>query len=124
MSAVTDAPAAAPTEVPAGPFVVDFETTSTDATLIDSIVDRYLGLIGKEGPSPLRLELRMDLTAWHLNGAPLDLEKLDAAPDFTLAHDVQGINHHIERDGDPTLAYQAGVFVPKCALPETAETEA
>ncbi|WP_298161090.1 hypothetical protein [Brevundimonas sp.] len=109
----------------AGPFVVDFETTSTDATLIDSIVDRYLALIGKMGPSELRLELRMDLTAWHLNGAPLDLEKLEAATDFTLAHDVQGINHHIERDGrDPTLAYQAGIFVPKCDLRQAEETEA
>lgn len=98
----------------AATFEVNFDSSPTEATQIDAIVDRYLALIGKPGPSELRLELRMDLTAWHLNGAPLDLEKLMEAPDFLLAHDVQGINCHIERTGDPTLAYQAGIFVPRC----------
>lgn len=108
----------------AQPFDINFDSDPTEATQIDDIVDRYLGLIGKTGPSPLRLELRMDLTAWHLNGAPLDLEKLLASTDFVLAHDVQGINEHVERTGDPTLAYQAGIFVPKCDRSDTAQTEA
>ncbi len=109
----------------AATFEVNFDSSPTEATQIDDIVERYLKLIGEGNGklSLLRLELRMDLTAWHLNGAPLDLEKLLAAPDFVLAHDVQGINDHIERTGDPTLAYQAGVFVPRCAL-SNAEQEA
>lgn len=53
----------------------------------------------------------MDLNATHSNGMPLDLERLEAFPDFDFAHDVFGIANHIDRDtGKLTRC-----FVPRCA---------
>lgn len=44
-----------------------------------------------------RMTLIMDLTAAHANGSPLDLAGLLAADEFNFAHDVAGIQRHIDR---------------------------
>jgi hypothetical protein len=57
----------------------------------------------------------MDLTACHANGCPLKLEKmLSWERDFDLAHDVWGINRHIDRKTGE---------MPDCFLPRFAEIE-
>lgn len=43
-------------------------------------------------------DVSMDITATHLNGTPLNLEKLLNFDDFNFAHDIQGIMRHIDRD--------------------------
>ena len=102
-------------------MTVNWDTTSTEADLIDEIAKRYLALIGHEESEHMRLDIRMDLTACHLNGTPLDLEGLSQAPDFALAHDVQEIGRHIDRTtgklkGLSTDA-DAPAFVPRYAAP-------
>lgn len=44
------------------------------------------------------LDIRMDITACHANGCPLDLERLLAADDFNFAHDIIGIRRFLDRD--------------------------
>ncbi len=39
----------------------------------------------------------MDLNATHLNGCPLDLQKLLEFDDFNFAHDIRGIARHLQR---------------------------
>lgn len=58
--------------------------------------------------------VEMDIIACHLNGCPLDLEKLLNAPQFDFAHDICGITRHIDRE----TGELKNCFVPRCALPE------
>lgn len=101
---------------PVEPPIINWDASSTEDSQIRAIAERYLTLVGQLGePRPL-LDLRMDLTAVHLNGCPLDLEKLAEASDFMLAHDIQGIGKHLDR---LTGRLPEGVFLPRCALTET-----
>lgn len=55
----------------------------------------------------------MDLSACHLNGCPLDLDRMLEADDFNLMHDVAGIARHIDRNtGKLTRC-----FLPRFAKP-------
>ena len=92
---------------------VSFDVTEQERDLIDQIVNRVLKLRADDdaAPSHARLMFRMDLTACHANGTPLDLEKLRAADDFTLVHDVVGIARHLDR----TTGQLTGCFLPRCA---------
>lgn len=76
---------------------VQFTTDPVDMDLIGQIVARAerQGLIfaGYE-----RSTCRMDLSAAHANGSPLDLQGLLAADDFSFVHDVCGIARHINRE--------------------------
>lgn len=40
----------------------------------------------------------MDITACHVNGCPLDLERLLNADDFNFSHDIFGINRHLNHE--------------------------
>ena len=44
------------------------------------------------------LDVMMDLSACHLNGCKLDLERLHNADSLNLMHDVYGINQNIDRN--------------------------
>jgi hypothetical protein len=96
---------------------VSFSVSEADRALIVKIVDRTLDIIA--GGQPLtkrdradrRINLIMDVTACHANGNPLDLEKLAAADDFNVAHDVGGISRHIDRDTGKLLNF----FSPRCS---------
>lgn len=106
------------------PITINWDTTTTEASTITAIAERYLDLIHHEFPDGgAKLALRMDLTACHLNGCPLDLDGLLAADDFALAHDVQLIDRHLNRDtGKLGLrGEEPGVILPRCALPQVTE---
>jgi hypothetical protein len=96
--------------------MVSFNVSSFDRELIEMIVDRTLDIISAGQPLTKRdrlgrrLNLIMDLTACHANGNPLDLEKLAAADDFNVAHDVGGISRNIDRD----TGKLANCFSPRC----------
>lgn len=93
-------------------MVVNFSTSRIEHALISQIVERACST-----PADIdRLSLSMDITAVHLNGCPLDLEKLLAADDFNFLHDVYGIMGHIDRN----TGELRDCFLPRCALPETA----
>ena len=58
-----------------------------------------------------RLTLAMDLTACHLNGCPLDLDRLLGASEADFAHDIAGIVRHLDRE----TGQLGDCFVPRCA---------
>jgi len=57
------------------------------------------------------IDLSMDITACHLNGTKLDLQKLLNADKFNFAHDVQGIRSHINRSTGKIM----DCFLPRCS---------
>lgn len=95
---------------------VNFTTTAYDFGLIGQICARYEGLALKHGFTPYddRTSREMDLTATHLNGNPLDLEKFLAAPDFDFIHDIDGIARHLDRE----TGKLGDCFSPRCSRPE------
>lgn len=62
-------------------------------------------------PDTNGMELDMDITACHANGCPLDLRELAGAPKFDFAHDVCGIQRHINRQ----TGQLEGFFQPRYA---------
>ena len=72
---------------------IRWDATPTDRVIITAIAHRAADEIGLD-----MLNTEMDITACHLNGNPLDLEKLRDADRFNFAHDVCGIYRHIDRD--------------------------
>jgi hypothetical protein len=88
---------------------INWATSREEATLIAKIVQRAMPLC-----ADLEIDvatLTMDLTAAHLNGTPLDLERLLEARDFDFEYDVLGIHRHIDR--------RTGRLT-QCFLPRTA----
>lgn len=95
------------------PGGVRFDAKRRDTALIDRIVERAAasGLLGSD-----RLSLEMDLTATHLNGCPLDLGALLGADEFNFAHDVCGIQRHIDRNtGKLTRCFLPRFYARKAA---------
>lgn len=60
------------------------------------------------------LDWQMDITATHLNGTPLDLDRLLAFDDLNFVHDVFGIARHLDR----STGKLQNCFVPRSAQPE------
>lgn len=58
-----------------------------------------------------RLDHQMDLTACHANGCPIDFDKLAGFDDFSLAHDIHGINNCL----DHATGKLTNFFLPRCA---------
>lgn len=79
-------------------MTISFTTTREESDLIVAIVDRAEGTSLMLPAFGARMNLVMDLTATHANGCPLDLEGLLAAEPFDFAHDVAGIQRHINRE--------------------------
>lgn len=69
--------------------------TETERNLISQIAKRGVELYSQNSIEADEIDVMMDLTACHLNGCPLDLEKLSQADDFNLIHDLIGINQNI-----------------------------
>jgi hypothetical protein len=65
-----------------------------DMALIDLIADRAVTLSRKLGDPWDKSDARMDLIAAH-SMCPLRLAELLVADDFNFAHDVFGINRHL-----------------------------
>lgn len=76
---------------------VSFETTSEESDVVTAIVDRAAKMADQQGHALDRMSCRMDITATHANGNPLNLSALLGADDFNFAHDVFGIAKHIDR---------------------------
>lgn len=72
----------------------------------DDLYNKYMGI-----GLPDLLSLSMDITATHLNGCPLDFDKLLTASDPDFAHDVFGISRHIDR----TTGKLKDHFLPRCS---------
>ena len=88
---------------------INWDTSKDETTLIHKIAKRYAELI-KHTEVDL-VEVSMDITATHLNGCPLDLDKLNNFDDFNLAHDVGGMIRHINR----ITGKLQNCFDPRCS---------
>lgn len=96
------------------------EFNHDDETLVDKITDRWVALVESHGhPSPDILATMMDVKAANgANGnARLDLWKLLEFNDANFAHDMGGINRHINRQ----TGVIEGCFLPRCAEPENVD---
>lgn len=100
---------------------IKFDVTAAERRAINAILDRVAGICAQAKMPFDRLAHEMDLCACHANGCPLDFERMLAADDFNLAHDVFGIARHINRDGEsPTAGQLGGLFQPRFARREVA----
>lgn len=96
--------------------MISFTVTKDDAIKISAIVRRAENFASENGFKVDRMTLNMDLAACHANGTPLKLDALLVADDFNFAHDVFGINHHLDRDDNsPTGGKCLNCFVPRFA---------
>lgn len=77
---------------------VSFEVPREAEPFIEEIVARAEGIAATNRQDFDRLSCRMDLCACHANGNPLDFQRLAAADDFNLIHDVWGIAKHTNRE--------------------------
>ena len=79
--------------------MADFTKDPAARALIAKIADRAMVIAERHGAPRDRLSMEMDLMAAHgCNGNdPLDLAALADADDMNLAHDVFGIERHIDR---------------------------
>lgn len=101
----------------------DVANASGDGAVIDvtaaetAAISRIAKRAKREFPNSVSvIDVTMDLAATHANGCPLDLEKLERAPDFDFAHDIMGIRRHLDRDDNsPTGGKLLNCFVPRCA---------
>jgi len=81
--------------------MINWNATKEDTETIAKIVDRFMTYhysmgIPKQYQRP-RGGVMMDITATHCNGNPLRLNDLLNADDFNFAHDLIGIQQHIDR---------------------------
>ena len=82
--------------------------TKKDSKTIERIVKRMSTFPGIEVDAE---SAQMDITATHISGCPLDLEKLEGFEDFSFIHDVGGISEHLDRKTGKLKDF----FLPRCA---------
>lgn len=90
---------------------VSFDVPEDALPHIQRIVKRAGSIRRKHGIKFDRLSCEMDLCATHANGCPMDFDRLAAADDFNVAHDVFGIERHIDR----RTGKLTGFFLPRFA---------
>lgn len=88
--------------------MIKWKTSKREMELIHQIVTRARRLADRP-LDPMTLD--MDITATHANGCKLNLDRLLTFPDFDFAHDVFGIQRHINRE----TGQLENCFVPRCA---------
>jgi hypothetical protein len=86
--------------------MLNWDTSKEDTMAIHQIAKRAVGLVEMD-----LMDAEIGLTACHLHGCRLDLEKLADATDMDLVHDIVGIGKHIDRE----TGELCGCFVPRCA---------
>lgn len=94
---------------------LSFKTSAFESAVIDRITDRAVMLTKKHGITYDTQTAMMDLIACHCNGCPLDLSRLEHAPEADFAHDVLGIRRHIDR----STGELRDCFLPRTALLDT-----
>ena len=93
--------------------MINFKTTKEEGATIQKIAKRAVKLFKRHnGWKAVRvLDFEMDVTACHMNGCKIDLERLLNAPDFDFMHDIAGIANHINRKTGKI----EGHFLPRTA---------
>lgn len=89
-----------------------FNVNSDDARLLHLIAKRAVHMAAANGFVYPIIDADMDLTACHANGCTLKLTALLTADDSNFAHDVFGIQRHIDRASGKLQ----NCFLPRFAL--------
>lgn len=87
--------------------MINWNTTKKDTELITKIAQRAVRVNSDYD----FMDASMDVTAVHLNDCKLDLKKLLGFDDFNFAHDVFGINRHLDRETGKLM----NCFLPRCS---------
>ncbi|OGP23908.1 MAG: hypothetical protein A2X99_05760 [Deltaproteobacteria bacterium GWB2_55_19] len=85
-----------------------------DQRIIDQIVERAVELAEKHGWIIVRLSLSMGISAVHANGCPLRLKDFLKADSLNFAHDMFGIQRHLDRK----TGKLENCFLPRFAQPK------
>jgi len=73
---------------------ISFDVSPAEFVMVREIVQRAVSELGCKD----RVSLEMDLCACHANGNPLRFSDLLHADRFNFAHDIYGIQRHIDRE--------------------------
>lgn len=76
---------------------MNFKVSRYDFWLIDRLTDRAMMMNKIHGTERKRIDVQMDVIACHANGCPLRLQELLGADDVNFAHDIFGIQRHLDR---------------------------
>jgi len=68
--------------------------------LIGKIADRAVNLYAQQEIRVERLDILLDITTCHFNVQKLRLDDLLDADDANFAHDIAGINRHLDREAN------------------------
>ena len=90
---------------------INFSVTNEEMSLIIELSKRAAILASKAGGHYPLMDCQMDLAATHLNGNPLDLEKLMDFDDANFNHDIVGIKVNINRN----TGELENCFSPRCS---------
>jgi hypothetical protein len=91
--------------------MINWRVTMADQRLIEQIAARAVHMAEHAGFEFTQQEFAMDITATHCNGCRLDLQRLLDADEFNFAHDIFGIQIHIDRK----TGKLGGHFLPRYA---------
>lgn len=89
---------------------INWDTTEEDDVLIESVVKRAFEELELDAIID-KTCLSMDIAVTHLNGTPLDFNKLLSFDDFNFGHDVYGISSNINRN----TGKLDNCFLPRCS---------
>jgi len=92
---------------------------SSEYALIDQIAGRAVALLARGPGKPPRgahLHHQMNVSACHASGNPLRLADLLAADDFNFAHDVFGIDRHLDRETGALLEHFSPRFTARAQM--------
>lgn len=102
--------------------MISFAVSEADLAAIELVADRTQALEAEyryPRQRRKRQSIMMDLCAVQNSSTPLDLDRLLAADDFNFAHDVFGIERHLDRsEASPTGGELLDCFLPRCARKE------
>ncbi len=91
--------------------MIKFNVTKEHTTLITEISKKAVQKAKEIDVDYDLIDCQMDLTATHLNGNPLNLEKLEAFDSMNFSHDIFGIRANLNR----STGKLENCFSPRCS---------
>jgi hypothetical protein len=91
--------------------MINWNASKDEQIVIHKIALRAVKEAHKFGMEYTLLDASMDIAACHLNGNPLDLDKLLHADSFNFHHDAFGIRRNVDR----TTGKIENFFSPRCS---------
>lgn len=98
-------------------MTLNLNLTPADRALIEQIAERACRIAAEADAPRDKIDLMLDLAATHLNGNPLRLADMVAWDrDFDIAHDVFGIERHLDRETGKMTDFFSPRFTDQTAV--------